>query len=405
MNPFERRLRTIIRKNKDDVLSLITGCYPQFVYHRQRGLSDNVIPVFVLHTVEPELLYEQLNFLFVNDYHTLSANEFYTILMGKQKLNRPCVLLTFDDGWASVWTIAYPLLKHFGLKAVCFLLPHWIEERDEKRATLEDVWQNKVSIDQIRSSERSPRLCSWPEIEYMNRSGIIDFQSHSLGHVSVNIDSKVIDIVRPGMMPSFLDSDFQPIIHTSSGDRIPKNVPYGQPVYRWAPLFSEKKRYIEDYRLNEHCIRFVADHGGGDFFSRPGWRPRIIHQVNGFIAQNGTIGRFQSRQERIADMIQDLTESRKTLENRLNKPVEHLCYPWYVGGSMSVTASRAAGYLANYWGILGQKTINHIGDDPNFIARINEEYIQTLPGKGRLGLGQVLKAKTQRRLRKINNIL
>ena len=32
-------------------------------------------------------------------------------------------LLTFDDGRASVWSVAYPLLKQYGMRGVCFLIP------------------------------------------------------------------------------------------------------------------------------------------------------------------------------------------------------------------------------------------------------------------------------------------
>jgi hypothetical protein len=42
-------------------------------------------------------------------------------------------------------------------------------------------------------------------------------------------------------------------------------------------------------------------------------------------------------------------------------------------------------------------TISGPGDDPMRIARIGDDYVELLPGKGRADLAQVLRRKWQRR--------
>ncbi|MFZ0454152.1 MAG: hypothetical protein WAM24_10395, partial [Ignavibacteriaceae bacterium] len=108
---LNRRLSDIIRKNKDEGLSLLFFSLPYFVYRNSDYLPDNNIPVFSFHSVKPELFEDQLKYLAENNYKTLNSESLMEIISGKKKGIRNSVVLTFDDGRKSLWTTAFPLLK------------------------------------------------------------------------------------------------------------------------------------------------------------------------------------------------------------------------------------------------------------------------------------------------------
>jgi hypothetical protein len=399
MVEIEKKWSSVYRKNIDDLRALVLGIYPSFIYRRVDRLPQYEIPVFVFHSADHRLLDAQLKFLSANGYQTLSADGFTDLLGGQPCATPKPVLLTFDDGISSVWTKAYPLLKHYGQRAVCFIVPRWIEDGKRPRPNLEDHWHGESALEAIQQLERKPPLCTWKEIEIMHRSGVIDFHSHSLAHASIFTDPRIIDFVRPGMQPSFLTSNFQPILRTDEGDRVPGTLPLGQPIYPWRSQFSEHPRYLEDPRLSEACTRYVAENGGPAFFAAAGWRRRLRQYANDFQQTVGSGGRFETPMERIDGMIRDLAASRACIEQRLDKAVRHLCHPWYIAGPTAVAAAREAGFRATYWGLVAGRSMNRIGGDPFKIARIDAVYLMTLPGHGRRSLQDILTRKAQRMVR------
>jgi peptidoglycan/xylan/chitin deacetylase (PgdA/CDA1 family) len=95
----------------------------------------------------------------------------------------------------SVWTYGFPLLQRYQFPAVVFLIPGYIREDDLVSPTLEDVCAGRCSPSKVRS--RDPEFMSWAEIEIMARSGLVDFQSHTLYHHPVPISPKIVDYVNP----------------------------------------------------------------------------------------------------------------------------------------------------------------------------------------------------------------
>jgi len=59
-------------------------------------------------------------------YRVISLAEFAQWKSGKLQLPAYCVLITIDDGWKSVYTDAYPILKEFGYPFVIFAYTNFI---------------------------------------------------------------------------------------------------------------------------------------------------------------------------------------------------------------------------------------------------------------------------------------
>ena len=143
-------------------------------------------------------------------------------LLLSQSINHPPNLssLTFDDGLKHVWTVAFPLLKKYGLKATCFLITGCIAENDHRvRPTLEEYWKGEATLkDVLCMAPTEEALATWNEIKIMHESGVIDFQSHTMYHSLVFTSDKVFDFVHPAYNPYFYGNIFIPI-YSVDGER------------------------------------------------------------------------------------------------------------------------------------------------------------------------------------------
>ena len=390
---FTRVKKSIQMKNKvhrEYIRGLVLGMYPEFVYRRLENISTGEIPIFVFHSVKPESLERQIRYLAENNYHTLKADELHDIITEKKKYKKKVVALTFDDGRGSLWSIAYPLLKKYGLNAISFIVPFRLQDEDEYHPNLEDVSHGEYTDEEIKNRDLSKPLCNWNEVLRMHASGIIDFQSHTSHHHTVFTGNRLVDFVNPHLQPSFIDSVLNPVLIKNGKDIVPERFEWGQPIYEWAPAMSVKRRYIEDENLSTQIINFVQLSGGVTFFGKARWHQDLKAFAEDHIKKHGIADRFQTLEERYSEIRRDLLESKLMIEERLNKRVRHLCYPWFKGSKLAVEASKDIGYLCNYWGIPTSKQKNLVGMNSYYLTRISAEFILTLPGRGRIPVVGVL---------------
>jgi len=139
----------------------------------------------------------------------------------------------------------------------------------------------------------------------------------------------------------------------------------------------------------------VAEEGGEAFFARPGWERRLWNLVRG----RRVAGRVETADERETAIRFELTEARRALEERTPREVVHLCYPWHAGGLTARRIAREAGYRTAFCGKVTGVPITRPGGDLERIARIGEDYVELLPGRGRRSLTSVLAHKWSRRFR------
>ena len=133
-----RRLGRSAREAWEVPRDLLLGRYPPFVTGGELPRGD--VPVFVFHGAEPVSFSRKLAHLADNGYVTLSADEYVAVLRGQRSPEERAVVLTFDDGRGSVWSVAAPLLRRHGMKAVVFLVPGRIPSRPgTKEPTWDDV--------------------------------------------------------------------------------------------------------------------------------------------------------------------------------------------------------------------------------------------------------------------------
>lgn len=381
------------------VKNIVLYRYPSFVYGRE---TADEIPIFGFHSVEPESFETMLRFLKENNYHTLTAEELYDLMSKRRRLRRGrSIVLTFDDGMGSVWSVGYPLLNKYGFKATVFLIPGLIKHRKRYHSNLDDVWAGQASIGEITRRDCSEEpFTTWDEIETMHESGVIDFQSHTLTHSLICISPAVVDFLNSFCISKYHQFEFTMIRGPAAEGNGQVKGKFGAPIYAAEPRMSGRLRYTGDPRLDERCIGYVEENGGEMFFGRKDWRRMLRCIVEEYRIHNSISEKYETVGERDRAIMYELAESKKVIEEHLpGKKVCHLSYPWGVGSPLSMKLSQDAGYCTNFWGKIDNRLTNKVGQDPFKIARIGEDFVFLLCGAGRSSLGKVLVQKSKRRLK------
>jgi biofilm PGA synthesis lipoprotein PgaB len=132
-------------------------------YHEIAAPGDALVPQYA---VAPANFAAQMQWLRHDGYHFVGMDDVLADASGKRPLPPRAVLVTFDDGYRSVYTQAFPILQAMKIPTVVALVGSWLE-----------TTTGKVDFDG-RSIPRS-ELLSWNEIRAMTRTGLVEIASHT----------------------------------------------------------------------------------------------------------------------------------------------------------------------------------------------------------------------------------
>lgn len=123
---------------------------PVLAYHK---FSRNGAPDAM--TVREADFEAQMRYLRENGYRVIPLDDLFEFLQFRRQIPARSVVITFDDGWRSVYDIAWPILKKYGYPATLF-----------------------VYTDLIVGSRET---LSWEQVRELSRNGF-DIQCHSKTH-------------------------------------------------------------------------------------------------------------------------------------------------------------------------------------------------------------------------------
>lgn len=132
-------------------------------YHEITEPAAAIIPDYA---VRPADFQEQIHWLQSHGYQFVSVDQVLAARAGRASLPARPVLLSFDDGYRSVFEQAFPLLQRERLPAVIALVGAWMEPAGGSIAF----------GDQTIARER---LLSWEQIRTMVASGLVEVASHT----------------------------------------------------------------------------------------------------------------------------------------------------------------------------------------------------------------------------------
>ena len=347
------------------LLELATGSYPGFLFG---GTVSNVLPVFHLHHADPVVLGAQLRYLADNGYRTVTTNAIERVVLGGHSPEPHTVALCFDDCWASLWTVAGPLLRAHNMSAIAFAIPGRITDAPALRPTFEEHRATATSVD-----TSDVPFATWTELCELHSAGLLDIQSHTFSHSAVFAGSEVNGFITP----TFAQRPLLDRPAMSDGLNWLSPADLGAPLYLERSRMSEGLRFYEDANVREQCIAHVATRGSGEFFRHPLWRAELMAIAS--VAK----GRTETADERARAIEQELVSARDLLQHRLGVPVPHVCMPWGIGGRAARAALKRTGLRLAFMDRLFGRRAVAAGDDPHALMRLHERFIACLPGSGR----------------------
>lgn len=97
----------------------------------------------------------------------ISMQEFLEWRFGARDLPEKCVLITLDDGWRSVYTDAYPILKQYGYPFTVFLYTDFLSGRGESMspAMIREMQANGATVGSHSSNHLYPSAWKQREAE------------------------------------------------------------------------------------------------------------------------------------------------------------------------------------------------------------------------------------------------
>jgi biofilm PGA synthesis lipoprotein PgaB len=131
-------------------------------YHEVADPARALVPQYA---VTPTDFVRQMDWLRNHGYHFVGVGDVLAGREGKRALPDKAVLITFDDGYRSVYVHAWPILKMFRIPAVINVVGSWMEQ--------------KGTVDFDGKELPRGQLLSWGELREMSQGGLVEIGSHT----------------------------------------------------------------------------------------------------------------------------------------------------------------------------------------------------------------------------------
>ena len=239
--------------------------------------------------------------IFVNEFeeHIKWIKDKKTFKMEELKnlnytLPKNSILITFDDGYKNNYTLAFPILKKYNMKATIFLNTKFIGK--------DEFYLN------------------WDEIKEMYESGLVDFQLHTHSHQLTIKDISVLDFYDEESSPYFKRESYNLFFEGNYDEKKDKEKLYGLPVFKLRSKISiagykPKKDFLKKYRNIKQLQKFNKNEKK-DFLNK------LFKEK-----QNEFFDKISEEQFRKTVEF-EILENKKIIEKNLGKTPDCLAYPW-----------------------------------------------------------------------------
>ena len=239
--------------------------------------------------------------IFVNEFeeHIKWIKDKKTFKMEELKnlnytLPKNSILITFDDGYKNNYTLAFPILTKYNMKATIFLNTKFIGK--------DEFYLN------------------WDEIKEMYESGLVDFQLHTHSHQLTIKDISVLDFYDEESSPYFKRESYNLFFEGNYDEKKDKEKLYGLPVFKLRSKISiagykPKKDFLKKYQNIKQFQKFNKNEKK-DFLNK------LFKEK-----QNEFFDKISEEQFRKTVEF-EILENKKIIEKNLGKTPDCLAYPW-----------------------------------------------------------------------------
>ena len=251
------------------------------------------------------------------------------------KLPKNSILITFDDGYKNNYTLAFPILKKYNMKATIFLNTKFIE-KDEA-------------------------YLNWDEIREMYESGLIDFQLHTHSHQLTVKDIEVLAFYDNESSPYFKRESYSLFFDGNYDEKKDAKKLNGLPVFKLRskisiPGYNPKKNFVEKYRSIVELQENKSEKEKKKFLNRL----------------------FKEKKDEFFDKISEeqfketvkfeILEHKKIISEKLGKVPDCLAYPWghrYKGNREDIKKLGVDVFITT------RKGVNSLKLNKNWIYRVS----------------------------------
>jgi len=316
-------------------------------------------------SIHPDAFEDHISTLAGAGYVPVTLSDLFEYMAGKRRLPPRAVIFTFDDGYLDNWVFAFPIMRKHGFKGTVFASTDFVDRRDDARPNLDDVLQGRAKHEELNWRG----FLSATEMKHMLLSEVMDIQGHCKTHTWYFNSPEIVDFHHPGDKRPWLAWNVRP-------ERKPLYLEEDQSGFvRWgAPVYGHTeavraRRYFPDPRVEKDLGDYVEARGGAGFFDQPGWRAELADVASGLLKADLN-DRYETPDERMTRLREEIALSRQELESLLGKRIEFLCWPNGAYDDAAIEVAGQSGYLA--WtlssGDRGSKK-NVPGEDPRWIRR------------------------------------
>lgn len=285
-----------------------------FVFAQNKG-----VPVLLFHQVNqksnctPDVLEAYFKFLSDTNYQTLLVSDIESYRKKGEVLPKKSLMLTFDDGYYDNYSIVFPLLKKYNLKAVVFINTLFIaEERTDTNFEIE--LSPKVNAQLIEKYFRgedctSPQYATWKELKEMEQSGLVEIHCHTHRHGMCIASNELKGVVTKD---TFIPSDLRIALNG--------RVEEGMPIFK-----NRGECTTAGYELtNAGAEKFKT------FYNKQKDQKDFLKKAQTFISTQFTnedlkpisIDLFEQR------VKEDIATNKKLIDSHLNKNTNAFAWPY-----------------------------------------------------------------------------